>query len=80
MKLLWRIGCDVDNTIIIDREEANFKYDREMGLELPWRGKQKDNRFLSLLNGLLPLLNVCTSPLRATPFLFARASLLSRRK
>lgn len=64
--MLWRIGCDVDNTIIIDREEANFKYDREMGIELPWRGKNKDNKLLEVLNLLLPLLNGSSVPLRKT--------------
>ena len=36
LKLLWRLGTDNDNTIIIDRDEANFKYDKDIGIALPW--------------------------------------------
>lgn len=73
MKLLWRIGCDVDNTIIIDREEANFRYDREMGLELPWKGKSKDSKFIELMNYLLPLLANVTIMILRTPFHLGKA-------
>jgi len=52
LKLLWRLGTDTDNTIIIDRDESNFKYDRDIGIALPWHGRRKDNKLLELLGQL----------------------------
>lgn len=56
IKLLERVGCDLDNTIIIDRSEANFKYDVKMGVQLPWKGMRKDNKLLTLLDLFIPML------------------------
>ena len=46
LKLTWRLGCDQENTIIIDRDEGNIKYDKEMGIALPWHGQRKDRKLL----------------------------------
>lgn len=73
MKLLWRIGCDIENTIIIDRDEANFKYDRDIGIELPWVGKSKDSKLLDLLNLLLPLFQVANHSFRTPQSVCGRA-------
>lgn len=56
LKLLWRVGCDIDNTIIIDRDEGNFQHDRDMGVGLPWAGKSRDGKLLDALQLFLPLL------------------------
>ena len=56
IKNLARIGSDVDNTIIIDRQEINFIDDRMMGLELPWRGTKRDTKLLLLLELLEDIL------------------------
>lgn len=71
---MWRIGCDVENTIIIDRDEANFKYDRDIGIELPWSGKSKDSKLMDLLNLLLPLFQVARPSFRTPPSACARPS------
>lgn len=69
LKLLWRIGCDVENTIIIDREEQNFKYEKEMGMAIPWKGRRKDSKLLELLNAFQPLFSKVVHLRCRIPFL-----------
>jgi hypothetical protein len=49
IKTLSRLGSDIENTVIIDRQEVNFIDDKMMGLELPWRGTKRDTKLLILL-------------------------------
>ena len=49
IKTLSRLGSDIENTVIIDRQEVNFIDDKSMGLELPWRGTKRDTKLLILL-------------------------------
>lgn len=55
MKQLERVGCDPDNTLIVDRCEDNFRYDGEVGITLPWKGHRRDGKLLELLELLDPL-------------------------
>lgn len=56
-KEIDRIGCDPNNTLIIDRDELNFRNDRTVGLELRWLGKKRDSKLLTILKMLMPLLD-----------------------
>ena len=75
---MWRLGTDNDNTIIIDREDANFKYDKDMGIALPWLGKRKDSKLLELLGQLQNFLCEDT-PLRKV-FPLIKQNLMTKKK
>jgi hypothetical protein len=50
--MIDRIGGNVDNMIIIDKNMANFGKFKGNGIEFPWKGEKKDTRLADLL-GLL---------------------------
>lgn len=67
MKLLGRLGTDAHNTIIIDRAQANFRHDAEMGVELPWTGKRRDSKLLNFLETLTLIFQEVLPPLSRKP-------------
>lgn len=56
IKPLDRIGCDVHNTMVIDISENNFHYNKDIGLELPWKAQRKDSKLADILELLHPAL------------------------
>lgn len=37
---------------MVDRDLENIKYEKDMGIALPWNGKKKDTKLLELLSHL----------------------------
>ena len=69
VKVLSRLGSDLSSTMVVDRSIDNIKYDRAMGIDLPWHGEKKDIKLLTLLELLLPLSkSVPSLALRKSPW------------